>query len=508
MLVGLMLLSCTASYAQKLTLKRNLGTTLMGTVRTEVFSPDKKQIAAAYSDGVVRVWDIENTLVNREFLNRTNDISKIAFSPDSKLIGIANNAGEITIYNIEEQKIIGSYQIPARYDDDPNIHSFIVFLNNEEVLYGGLNNHIYRAKANSTKGQKVIYTDTEAISYGKLSNSGNTIAIGVGTQIKTIDVATGNVKSVVSGLEDNLHFMQFSGNGETLLYLCVGGNIGFVDLVNNKIKPIIPDVSDGKPIDFISYSTNFQYLTVTYVNDKKTSIVWDMNTRTRATVLHANTLSDCNERIDFTLPLTASSDNNILQIWQMNIPKIDTQKVIKKDSTLAFAPEKKVQITPKNPIKKDSLANIILPKKTPIKKDTVLAAKPKPAPDKVIADANNIPKMVNDRIVTNTRVPQKVKNKILEITVWDDGIIDGDIVSLNFNGTWVLENYELLKEKKTIKVSVDESTNNYLLMYAVNEGKNPPNTAVVTIFDGKTERSYNLRSNTKTCDSINILYTP
>ncbi len=480
--------------AQKLTLKRNLGSTLMGSVRTEVFSPNNRQIAAAYSDGTVRVWDIENTLINREFISKTNTISKISYSPNSELIAISNDEGEIMVYNIENQKIIASYRLPIGYDVDPNIHSFVLFLDNETLLYGGLSNKIYKASITENNSSKIIYKDEGDISYGRLSNDKKTIAIGVGKSIKIIDIATGELITTYFGIENNVHFLQYSGNSETLLYWCVGGEIGFVDIKKNKLRKPLPDIGDGHPIDFISYSTNLQYLTITYLDNPKTHVIWNMNTRTKESILHTEQLVDCNEKIDFTLPLTATSDNNIIQIWQLKLPIIDTLKNIKTNLTTTNIA---LNFTKKNEA-------IEAPKMdtTTLKSVAIIQ------PNKVIADKNNIPLRVNNREIINNRTPQKIKSKKIEITVWDDGVIDGDVISLNFNGTWILLDYELLKDKKTIQVDVSITENNYLLMYAVNEGKNPPNTAVVTIFDGKTERSYNLRSNNKTCDSINLIYTP
>jgi len=88
--------------------------------------------------------------------------------------------------------------------------------------------------------------------------------------------------------------------------------------------------------------------------------------------------------------------------------------------------------------------------------------------------------------------------------VWDEEYIDGDIISLNFNGKWVLKEYRLEADKKEIVLKVDESSDNYLVLYAHNEGKRPPNTAAVEIHTDAGTRKLRLSSSLKNCDSINI----
>jgi hypothetical protein len=52
-----------------------------------------------------------------------------------------------------------------------------------------------------------------------------------------------------------------------------------------------------------------------------------------------------------------------------------------------------------------------------------------------------------------------------------------------------------------------ENTNNYLVLFANNLGKTPPNTAAIQFFDGKSERLFRLSSDLTTCSALNFLYT-
>lgn len=123
---------------------------------------------------------------------------------------------------------------------------------------------------------------------------------------------------------------------------------------------------------------------------------------------------------------------------------------------------------------------------------------PEPEPKK--------PTILENRVVVGKKVI-KVHNPKITLQVWDKGIEDGDIISLNLNKTWVLENYALKKNKKSIEVTLSEGEN-FLVLHALNLGRVPPNTVVLTVVDGKKTHQTLLNSNMKASDSIEIRYEP
>jgi hypothetical protein len=102
-----------------------------------------------------------------------------------------------------------------------------------------------------------------------------------------------------------------------------------------------------------------------------------------------------------------------------------------------------------------------------------------------------------------------VQSTNIEFLVWDDKQQDQDSISLYINGQWVLKEYEIVKDKKVVKVSIDPDKDNYLIMYALNEGKYPPNTCAIAINDGVSgEKRLNLKSTLKSCGAIQFRYKP
>ena len=87
-----------------------------------------------------------------------------------------------------------------------------------------------------------------------------------------------------------------------------------------------------------------------------------------------------------------------------------------------------------------------------------------------------------------------------------DASIDGDTMSLFFNGEWLLDHYGVTKAKKAIKLNFKPNTKNFLVLFANNLGKSPPNTAAILFSNGKTNRFVKLSSDLKTCSALNFVY--
>jgi len=79
-----------------------------------------------------------------------------------------------------------------------------------------------------------------------------------------------------------------------------------------------------------------------------------------------------------------------------------------------------------------------------------------------------------------------ISGSIVKFTVWDNGIVDDDEISIMFNNKYILENYILTASSKTIEVPLSDRAVDTVKIIAMNEGKIPPNTAMVKI-ESKTE---------------------
>jgi hypothetical protein len=142
---------------------------------------------------------------------------------------------------------------------------------------------------------------------------------------------------------------------------------------------------------------------------------------------------------------------------------------LKRDTTVAEKPIVIVKDTP------------IIKKIEPIKVDTIVKITVPTIEKQVIERKNNVIKTI------------KVYSPTLLITLYDNGVVDGDTISVLHNGK-LLVDHQLL-DAKGIDVTVElskENPHHEIVLFAHNLGSIPPNTALLVIKAGK-ER-YELRA--------------
>ncbi|MEM0998548.1 MAG: hypothetical protein AAGN35_15930 [Bacteroidota bacterium] len=130
-----------------------------------------------------------------------------------------------------------------------------------------------------------------------------------------------------------------------------------------------------------------------------------------------------------------------------------------------------------------------------------------PLPDSEAEQALRVYGALDGRPINRQReVPVGLKR--LRLYVWDADKVDGDVISLSYNGKWLLQNYPLRKQKRMIEIELDDNADNRLILYAENEGRFPPNTAALTFFDGKKERNLSLVSTENFCGALKFVLVP
>jgi len=112
-------------------------------------------------------------------------------------------------------------------------------------------------------------------------------------------------------------------------------------------------------------------------------------------------------------------------------------------------------------------------------------------------------KKIKDRKLDKGKVIE-VESTVLSIKVYDHKKDDGDIISLNYNGYWLLEKHKIENEEHQMDIvlKADDKNPNYILLYAHNLGKYPPNTVALIINDGHTQQRVVLNSDMNVCDVI------
>lgn len=127
----------------------------------------------------------------------------------------------------------------------------------------------------------------------------------------------------------------------------------------------------------------------------------------------------------------------------------------------------------------------------PVVKPTASKAPPK-KPIRIVYDTGTVAKPVQtpavnvvDKITEGKDKTYKWQTDSLVLEVWDGGKIDGDVVTIVFNGKVILAGHAITAEKKRLVVPLPETSTVYdIRIRAVSEGNEPPNTANILLWDG------------------------
>lgn len=99
----------------------------------------------------------------------------------------------------------------------------------------------------------------------------------------------------------------------------------------------------------------------------------------------------------------------------------------------------------------------------------------------------------------------EVDSDSLQIDVYDNGEIDGDMISLFYNKQLILSNQKLTHKSIKIKIELDSTkSTNEISMFAENLGLIPPNTALMIVNDGKKKHEIRLTSSLEKNATIRI----
>ena len=136
---------------------------------------------------------------------------------------------------------------------------------------------------------------------------------------------------------------------------------------------------------------------------------------------------------------------------------------------------------------------------TPKKKKSPTPKKITEKPKKKEISVDKLFSHVNSKKVAR----YSLNSKTATLSIWDDANEDGDRVSIYLNGKLILDNYELRRTKKQIRLSLaTQAKKSFLKIKALNEGKASPNTSRIRISSNDTQKE--IKAYIKTSESIFI----
>jgi hypothetical protein len=109
---------------------------------------------------------------------------------------------------------------------------------------------------------------------------------------------------------------------------------------------------------------------------------------------------------------------------------------------------------------------------------------------------------------TNLLQTIKIENPTVRVDLYDNGVVDGDSISLFFNSRLILSHQRLSEKAITITLNVNTNKQvNDLTMYAENLGTIPPNTALMVVTDGEKRYEVPVTSDLQNSGTVRFIFS-
>ncbi len=427
-------------------------------------------------------------------------ITDLAIHNSNDFLASTSEDGTLRIWDIKEKKVIFTVAAKPRSSNPSDKPHFIFVhfsvISPNTLFYGSSDGQLYQTDI--FKGGVIASANTQkehlsSFSFGKEDRK---VAMGSYNSVKILDWNTKKLERELKPCRANVVSSSFSQGNRLLACMCENGVLGIWEVASGKLLKN-EKINNTKEKTEVSFSDDGKYLVIggTDSNGGKPQI-WDVPTLSKVGILegHTGSVLSLDFRGDSKQIITAGTD---AQVMTWNYRDIHEPELTEEEPEVEVEEEESVPVTtivPTSPIPPiqtppSTTTDIEIPKEVDL--DEL----------KLTYTHRNIPDSLGERKVT-TGKRSFVRREQIEISVWDSENVDGDTISLYFNGEWLLKEYPLRKKKKKINVVVKRNADNYLVLYAHNEGERPPNTAALQIDDGGKIRKVGLSSDMKTCDAL------
>ena len=427
---------------------------------------DKSMLVAGDSKGKIYLYDLISNKLIKKIDAHSSPIATLKFNSNENLLISSTEDGEIKIYDFSKSQIIQSI-----YSPDYSGMNFVLFSIADGFIYFNGNNKLYKTRSDLSQKVDLIFDQTDSLYDAVITSNRNSLIFSCGNSIRILNTRTDHLRQEIKFGSVNIIKLSMI-NDSVLVSWSADGTIAFWKYFLDQLsyEPYF-SLKAGQP-STMNFSNSGKLMCSGNVGNW--ARIWKLENKeiVQELFLHKDAVTSSIFGINEDILYTGSLDGSIIK-WQKGN--------VKPDSTFQQPTPKILPALAESP-------PVILPTKSDIK-----------------MDPGNIPAIIYGRSISSTELIQ-VNAPTIKVYVYDNNYIDGDTMSLFFNGTWIIDHYGVTKKKHEISLNLIENTNNYLVLFANNLGKSPPNTAALEFdYNGK-KYIYKLSSDLKTCSAINFFY--
>ena len=425
---------------------------------------EKKLLIAGDEKGNIYFYDLNSGKQINRISAHAAAVSQLRFNSTGRLLISATSDGEIKIFDFERNKIV-----QAIYSPEYSGIGFVLFSIADGFIYFNGNNKLFKTRSDLSQSVNQINSEKDTLFDAVITTDRSSLIYSAGNVIKVLNTRTDNLRQEIKFGSSSIKRIALVK--DTLL--ATWSSDGTLAIWNYKLNQL-----ESQPIFFMKAGNPSS---LTFSESGRMMVSGNMGTWARIWIpfekkilqelfLHKETVTTSVFGITDEFLYTGSLDKTIVK-WQRGgeQPPVITKPVSKQ--------ELKVE-----------------PSLVPVVRN----------PEVQMAN-ENVPTIIKGRQIVST---EKIELNVSQISiyVYDNSYIDGDTMSLFFNGQWIVDHYGVTKKKYEVKLKLIPNTNNYLVLFANNLGKSPPNTAAIEFDDGKKKYFYRLSSDLKKCSAINFFY--
>jgi len=201
-----------------------------GYPRSIDFSSDGRTLAAAYDDGLVRLWNVRTRQqVGRPLRGHTREVTGVAFSPDGQTLASASIDGTLRIWDVRTHEQLG----PPLRGHEGFVWDVAFGPDGRTVASAGADDHtvrLWQVRTPTQLGRPLRAHRFEVVAVG-FSPDGQTLASAAGGTVRFWSVRTGEpLDPPVLERADYVTSIAFSPDGRTLVTGNRGGTLRLWDV--------------------------------------------------------------------------------------------------------------------------------------------------------------------------------------------------------------------------------------------------------------------------------------
>ena len=145
---------------------------------------------------------------------------------------------------------------------------------------------------------------------------------------------------------------------------------------------------------------------------------------------------------------------------------------------------------------------------SPVKKE-ITKSEPPVITGKKVEEKTVVAEKPFEKRSANVLKTIEIEKETFRVDLYDNGDIDGDTISLFFNGRLLLAHKRLSDKAISLTLDTDDAKDiNELVMYAENLGSIPPNTALMVVTDGDNRYEVRISSDLQKSGTIRFVHKP